>query len=78
MKVDIQIVITIVSSLITGIIAFFLVKSKLKDEINVLKVELEKLKAKDNEQQVVINEIKRQFDELLPVLIKKLNKKNGK
>lgn len=78
MKIDIQIVITVVSSLVAGILGFFIAKNKLKDDINALKVEQERLKSRDNEQQIVIDFIKKQADELIPVLLKQLNKKNKK
>ena len=82
MKIDLQIVITIVSSLIAGILGFFIAKSKLKDDINDLKVEQERLKSRDNEQQIVIEYIKEQANQLIPVLLEQLNskkkKKNGK
>jgi Tfp pilus assembly protein PilO len=75
MKIDISIVIAIVAAFVSLIVGFFSARIGLKDEINNLKIEHEKLKARDNEQQIILEQFQKQVDQLLPVLIDQLNKK---
>lgn len=70
-----EIIIAIIGCISSGLIGFFSSKMGLKDEINNLKIEHEKLKARDNEQQIVIDQFRKEVDKLLPVLIDQLNKK---
>lgn len=78
MNIDINIVITVIGIITSGLIGFFSSKMGLKDEINNLKIEHEKLKARDNEQQIFIDKLRKEADELIPILLNKLNtnKKN--
>ena len=48
---------------------------KLKDEINDLKIKLQEHKSKDDLQQQVIDQIRKQNDELIPKLVEAINKK---
>ncbi|WP_298117815.1 hypothetical protein [Flavobacterium sp.] len=73
-------IVAIIGIVASGLIGFFSSKMGLKDEINNLKIEHEKLKARDNEQQIFIDKLRKEADELIPILVDKLNKKkkNGK
>jgi gas vesicle protein len=47
----------------------------LKDDINELKIKHQELKSKDDLQQLVLDQIGKQIDELLPKLVEAVNSK---
>lgn len=78
MKVGIEIAIAVCGVAFSGVVGHFVARAKLKDEIHKLNLEIEKLKSRDEIQQIVIDSFKQQAEQLIPVLIEELEKKNKK
>ena len=86
MKMELKDILYVLAIVVSAVVSFLTTRHKmkeyirdktdlLKDEINELKLKHQELRSKDDLQQLVLDQIGKQIDELLPKLVEAVNSK---